>query len=101
MESYVITVSFDINPEARKDFLRLMIANAEASLAQEPGCLRFDVLVPEDGDGEVFLYEVYTSRAAFDLHLASDHFRAFDRATASMVARKTARSYVPATEGTT
>ena len=26
----------------------------------------------------VFLYEIYDDRAAFDAHLASPHFRAFD-----------------------
>ncbi|MEM7522936.1 MAG: antibiotic biosynthesis monooxygenase [Pseudomonadota bacterium] len=39
----------------------------------------------------MFLYEVYDDAAAFDAHLASDHFKDFDAAVAPMVAAKTVR----------
>ena len=41
----------------------------------------------------VFLYEVYRDRAAFDLHLASDHFRQFDQRSRDLVIRKTVVAY--------
>jgi quinol monooxygenase YgiN len=40
----------------------------------------------------VFLYERYADRAAFDAHLASTHFRAFDAAVRGMVAAKSMRA---------
>lgn len=95
MALFGLTVAFRLKPDQTAAFLRLMCANASTSLRDEPGCLRFDVLRPETGDGhEVFLYEVYTDAAAFDLHLASPHFTAFDAATHGMVMSKKARRYV-------
>jgi quinol monooxygenase YgiN len=93
MPRFALTVTFRLHPGQRDTFLPLMRANAAASLAEEPGCLRFDVLLPEDDPQEVFLYEVYTDAEAFAAHLAAPHFRAFDRAVRDMVAAKTLRRY--------
>ena len=41
------------------------------------------------GPTHVFLYEIYRDRAAFDLHLASDHFRQFDQRSRDLVVSKT------------
>jgi quinol monooxygenase YgiN len=87
---FAITVAFSIKPEWRKDFLLLVRKNAAASLQAEAGCLRFDVLSPiAAGEPDVFLYEVYADRSAFDAHLASSHFQSFDAGTRDMVNEKT------------
>jgi (4S)-4-hydroxy-5-phosphonooxypentane-2,3-dione isomerase len=86
--TFAITVTFELVPGHRDRFLELVRENAATSLRAEPGCRRFDVLIPEREDA-VFLYEIYTDRAAFDAHLASDHFKAFNEATTRMVAAKT------------
>ncbi len=89
---YVVTVAFEIRPEAAAAFLPLMLENARTSLAEEPGCLRFDVCGEETANdawpARIFLYEIYQDRGAFDAHLASAHFRSFDQATGPMVASK-------------
>lgn len=91
---YVITVAFEVEEAERQRFLDLVCGNAAASLAREPGCLRFDVLVPdEEGEPQVLLYEIYEDRAAFQAHLDSAHFRSFDEATRSAVRRKTVREH--------
>ena len=94
---YVVTVAFEIRPEAAAAFLPLMLENARASLAEEPGCLRFDVCREEAADDappvRVFLYEIYRDRGAFDAHLASAHFQSFDAATRPMVASKQVASW--------
>jgi (4S)-4-hydroxy-5-phosphonooxypentane-2,3-dione isomerase len=91
---YGVTVEFTLSPGTLDAFLRLVEANAAASVADEPGCLRFDVLLPAGGDGpDVFLYEIYADRAAFDHHLTTVHFLAFDEATRPMVERKAARFF--------
>ncbi len=84
---YVVLVTFDVKPEAWEAFLPLMAENARASLHAEPGCLQFDVCRDPDAP-RVVLYEVYTDRAAFDAHLATAHFKAFDAAVAPMIAAK-------------
>ena len=84
---YVVTVRFAVKPGCEDDFLPAMMENARVSLAEEPGCHRFDVATG-DHTGDVFLYELYTDRAAFDAHLASAHFKAFDARVADWVASK-------------
>lgn len=94
MSRFALTVAFTLHPGRLADFLPLMRENARQSLAAEPGCRVFEVARPAAGAPDaVFLWEVYDDRAAFDAHLASDHFRAFDAATAPMVAGKTVAFY--------
>lgn len=90
---HVVTVDFRIRPGQMQAFLPLMLAQARNSLELEPGCHVFDVTCSADDPAAVFLYEVYADPAAFDAHLASDHFRRFDAAVASMVEDKTVRSF--------
>ena len=85
---YAVCVTFHLKTGAADRFGPLMRANAQTSLAQESGCLQFDVLTDAAKPDAVFLYELYTDRAAFDAHLASAHFRSFDAAVADMIANK-------------
>ncbi len=82
---FVVTVTFETGPEAAADFLARVRRQARDSLTRETGCLRFDVCTDPERPGRVFLYEIYTGRAAFDAHLASAHFQAFDRDVAPLV----------------
>ncbi|WP_297837197.1 putative quinol monooxygenase [uncultured Roseibium sp.] len=90
---YAVTVVFQIKAEAVEDFLPLMIANAEASLKDEPGCRQFDVCTDPDRPGDVFLYELYDDADAFQVHLQTPHFKSFDAKVAGMIAQKTVRTY--------
>ena len=90
---FAVLVTFAIKPGRMPDFLPLMRDNAQTSVREEPGCRQFDVLTTATATDEVVLYELYDDRAAFDVHLASDHFRAFDAATADMIADKDVRLF--------
>ncbi len=68
-------------------FLPPMLKNASTSLAEEPGCERFDVLRAAEPD-RIVLYEVYADRAAFEAHCASAHFKSFDHEVGSLVQAK-------------
>jgi len=91
--SFAVCVTFTLRPDAAQAFLPLMTANAQASLANEPGCTRFDVLTDPARPDEVFLYELYDDSAAFKVHLDSAHFKAFDAAVADMIADKVVRTF--------
>jgi (4S)-4-hydroxy-5-phosphonooxypentane-2,3-dione isomerase len=93
--AFAITVAFELVEGAFPEFHRLVAENAALSVELEPDCLRFDVLTPADATvpTHVFLYEIYRDRAAFDLHLASDHFRQFDQRSRDLVLSKTAVAY--------
>lgn len=90
---FAVVVTFQIKPEKLDAFLPLMQENARKSLVNEPGCRQFDIATDPGTPGEVFLYEVYDDAAAFQTHLASAHFKAFDGAVAEMVAHKHVRTY--------
>lgn len=89
--TFALTVTFRLHPGQLGAFIPLMLENAHTSLRDEPGCRVFDVALPEAEANSVFLWEIYDDRAAFDAHLAGPHFRAFDAASAPMVAEKTVR----------
>lgn len=90
---YAVVVSFQIIPAQMDGFLPLMLENARISLADEPGCERFDVCTDPAHPNEVFLYELYKDRAAFDQHLHSEHFMSFDEKVAGMIEEKTISTY--------
>jgi quinol monooxygenase YgiN len=88
MSRFVITVAFDLHEGALHEFLPMIVENANRSRSVEPGCERFDVLVPRDSVNQVFLYEIYKDKAAFDEHLRARHFLDFNSASARLVKAK-------------
>ena len=98
-DGFVILAEFDLRPGAMADFLRHVGDNAGASVRDEPGCRRFDVLVPEseapdgtpDGTPRVVLYELYDNPECFDAHLRTPHYRRFDEATRDLVSGRSVR----------
>jgi (4S)-4-hydroxy-5-phosphonooxypentane-2,3-dione isomerase len=99
MSGFVITVDFTVKPGAMAAFRKLIDKNAQESCADEPGCRRFDVLVPTELGDRVFLYEIYDDRAAFDAHLKTRHFDVFNRESAGFVISKKVIEYNLACEG--
>ena len=85
MKRYVVTVDFVLQPGIMGTFMPLMLDNAEKSRSLEPGCDRFDVLVPEGGGTHVFLYEIYKDPAAFEAHLKTAHFLDFSQRSAPLI----------------
>ncbi len=71
---FSLMVQMEVRPGQREHFLAGMAANAEASVANEPGCLRFDVCSVAGDDDRFVLYELYADADAFAAHKASPHF---------------------------
>src|SRR5690348_6675367 len=88
MSRFLITVDFQLRPGALREFLPLMVENANKSRDLEAGCERFDVLIPKDSADRVLLYEIYADKAAFGEHLKAPHFLSFDKATQAMIIDK-------------
>lgn len=84
----MIIVDFRLKPGSRSAFRRLIDENAIASVRDEPGCRRFDVLESLSESDRVVLYEIYDDRAAFDAHVKTPHFASFNTASAPLVADK-------------
>ncbi len=82
---FVAIVDFEIDVAHTADFMPAMRRQAENSVTLESGCLQFDVSVDPDDPTRILLYEVFVDESAFEAHLASTHFNAFDRLTKAWV----------------
>jgi len=90
---YAVCVTFKIKEGEMNDFMPLMLQNARRSKEAEPGCHQFDVCTDSSRPNEVFLYEIYDDRAAFDAHVQTDHFKIFDAAVGALIAEKSVACY--------
>lgn len=85
---FIVTVTFNLKPGGAAAFMPMMHRQAIVSLEREPDCHQFDVCVDPEDEHRVFLYEQYSDKAAFDLHLAASHFQKFDEEVAPLVLEK-------------
>jgi quinol monooxygenase YgiN len=81
-------VTLDVRPELRDRFVEAIASQGAASLAREPGCLRFDVCVDTESPNRFLLYEVYEDEAALEAHGATPHFALWREAAAQCVERQ-------------
>ena len=88
MSAIALAVELVLVPGAMDRFLARVAQHRETVLAKEPGCLGFDVLVPEEGENTVLLHEVYADEAAVEAHLGSPHMQAYLADTGPMIARR-------------
>ena len=65
-----------------------MGASTSNVLAHEPGCLGFDMLLPEDDADALVLYERYRDAEALEAHDAAPYFQAYRQDTAAMIASR-------------
>jgi (4S)-4-hydroxy-5-phosphonooxypentane-2,3-dione isomerase len=86
-----ILVEFTIKSGSIERFRELIVANARASLRDEEGCRRFDVLSPADDPTRIVLYEIYDNDRAFELHLQTPHYRTFAAASEGMIDNRLVR----------
>ena len=85
---FVITVKFVINEKDIEKFKVRMSQQARDSLELEKDCHQFDVCHDPNNKNIVFLYETYSDQNAFDIHLNSKHYLAFNDEVTSWVKEK-------------
>ncbi|MDT8420733.1 MAG: putative quinol monooxygenase [Desulfuromonadales bacterium] len=90
---FAVTVTFVVKEQYLDDFKQVMKAQATNSLNREPGCHQFDVCFDPSDARRVFLYELYTDKAAFEDHLKTDHFLNFDSTVKDWLISKTAENW--------
>ena len=82
-----------INADDVDAFRTAMKIQAENSLTKETGCHQFDVAIDPNDDSSCFLYEIYSDRAAFDVHLQSEHFLSFDKTVQPWITSKVVKTF--------
>jgi autoinducer 2-degrading protein len=81
----IVHVDIHVVPDRVDDFLAATRANATASV-QEPGVLRFDVVVDLSDRAHVVLVEVYRDEAGAAAHKETAHYGTWRDSVAEMMA---------------
>ena len=68
MPKFANVVTIEVAPRRRDQIVTLLAAH-KARVKNEPGTLQFEVLLPNDDDTKVRVYEMYRDAAAFEVHL--------------------------------
>jgi quinol monooxygenase YgiN len=84
MSKIAIIGEFTTKPGAFDEFYGLMLKHAAAS-RDEPGCLRFDVVVPFKSENRLLIYEMYEDQAALDGHAGTERIKAHREKTKDIV----------------
>lgn len=71
---YCIVVKNVIKEGARDEYLAAMLPNSRDSVANEPDCLVFDVLEAKEEPNTFYLYEIYRSPDALQVHKQTPHY---------------------------
>jgi len=66
-----LVVDITVKPGTKAQFLEIIGEHASKTLADEEGCLQFEVCNPTEGGNRVFLYEMYADEGALEVHKAS------------------------------
>lgn len=80
MTEMTIIVEFETLEGAEPEFTRIITDHARRTLAEEPGCKRFEVIKPIGKDGapepnKVMVNELYADQAAVDAHNANPRMK--------------------------
>ena len=71
---YVSIVPIQVKEGHKEEFVKASLLDAQGSVNDEPGCLRFDLIQDPGDPNRVWLYEIYKDEAAFQAHTQAPHF---------------------------
>jgi len=62
-----ILIEFDVRPQCRAEFERLLRRDARETLG-DAGCLRMEVLLPRGADNRIMLSELWRDQSSIEAH---------------------------------
>ena len=77
MQQYLVVAHFELLEGSSDKFVEEVQRVAAASLRDEPGCKRYDVLMLQGNERRGTLYELYAEKADHEAHKRTPHFNAF------------------------
>jgi quinol monooxygenase YgiN len=86
MPKFANVVTIEVAPGRRDRVVSLLLAH-KARLTDESGTLQFEVLLPNDDDTRVRVYEMYRDAAAFEVHLNGPSLAQWKEETTGMVVK--------------
>ena len=84
MSKIAIVGDVTTNPGDFEKYYEAMKVHAAASRL-EPGCERFDLVVPLKGEDRLLFYEIYADRPSFDAHASTDRIKTHGQNTKALV----------------
>jgi autoinducer 2-degrading protein len=87
----VNVVTFTVPSAGMARFLGISKQNSQTTLKEEPGCIGFDVLLPEGEPNTVMLIETYRDKVAYKAHRVTPHFLAFVKGAQEIGVKRSAR----------
>ncbi len=79
MTALAILVKFTIPDGAMDKFMEAAHHDAKHSMQDEPGCMQFRILIPDDKPNGVYFFEVYDDQAALDEHRKQSHYAIYSK----------------------
>lgn len=76
MTERALLVAFHCLPGRKADFIQRAMRHAE-TVRREPGCMRCDVLEPNDDGNVIYLYELFADEAELAAHAAMPYMPQF------------------------
>jgi (4S)-4-hydroxy-5-phosphonooxypentane-2,3-dione isomerase len=87
-------------PGKEAQFQEQMTAQAKRCLANEPGCLQFDVVQDPKDPTRFVMLEVYKDDAAIKAHQDSQHFKDFRPVVGDLIADRKVEIFNMVSDGT-
>jgi quinol monooxygenase YgiN len=81
-----IVATLTAKPGMEAEFQKQMTAQAQRCLANEPGCLQFDVVQDPKNTTRFVMLEIYKDDEAIKAHQDSQHFKDFRSVVGELVA---------------
>lgn len=75
----------EVYPQHLEEYMKYATEVGEVSLRTEPGVLTMYALGEKEAPCRITILETYASRAAYEKHVASEHFRKYKQGTLHMV----------------
>ncbi len=87
-KKFIVIAEFFLKPGTMDTFIELAMEDSKRSVADEEGCLGFDVLVPQNKENVVILYETYVDAEAFEAHKSMPHYKPFVEGIPSLLSQE-------------
>ena len=75
----------EVYPQYLDEYMKFAVEVGEISLRTEPGVLTMYAVQEKENPCLVTILETYTSKEAYEKHIASDHFQKYKQGTLHMV----------------
>lgn len=96
MDDGIVRLSkIEVYPEYLDEYMRYATEVGEVSLRTEPGVLTMYAVGEKENPCKVTILETYASRAAYESHIASEHFQKYKQGTLHMVKSLTLSDQTP------